>query len=564
MIVTDNDGRVELTASGSSPNFPYDFAILDKTHIEVMINGVIGVLFTDYDVTGVGNDAGGTVVTTVNPSAGIKVILTRKQPTQQLSVYTPNEDFPAKRIENDLGMLAMRLQQVLEVMQRIPTIPKSSLLKNIIFPEGIVGDLLRWKTTTELENILPTAFVPGAVTLPLSFANGGTNTNAASRNALLQALGIAQWTEGASLSAASTLAIPNPRDGNRYPVTGNTTITALDSNAGLAGTTIWLAFSGTPQLTHSASLQLFGAVNHVVVAGEMIQFTYLGSSQWRETIRLPPFTTADAGKFWRGDGTWQRAVVEYPLGSIFGLIVSNNAGDATNDIDIAAGEAIHTDIATFTNRELMTLSSAYTKQLDAAWAVGTNQGMRDTGAIADNTWHIFIIKRTDTGVTDILASLSPTAPTMPTNYTKFRRIGSIMREAGVIVGFSQEGDEFLRKATTLDVNATNPGTAAVTATFKVPTGIKVMALLNVNVINGTNNFFLYISALDQNDEVPSNTAAPLATTHGVGGGGTGAAVPHRVRTNTSAQARYRIDASGASDIVRIATRGWVDTRGRNS
>src|SRR3990167_5278425 len=91
-----------------------------------------------------------------------------------------------------------------------------------------------------------------------------------------------------------------------------------------------------------------------------------------------------------------------------------------------------------------TLTTAITKQLDAAWAVGTNQGGRmSAAAIANTTYHVPLIKRVDTGVVDVGLDVSATAPTLPTNYTKFRRIGSILREAGAIVAFSQIGDEFL-------------------------------------------------------------------------------------------------------------------------
>ena len=77
--------------------------------------------------------------------------------------------------------------------------------------------------------------------------------------------------------------------------------------------------------------------------------------------------------------------------------VSNNASDATNDIDIAVGAVRSVD-----NADDIILSAALTKQLDAVWAVGTNAGMRAPGAaIANGTYHIFIIKRPDTGVVDV-------------------------------------------------------------------------------------------------------------------------------------------------------------------
>ncbi|MBD9456007.1 hypothetical protein IB244_31560, partial [Rhizobium sp. RHZ02] len=97
-------------------------------------------------------------------------------------------------------------------------------------------------------------------------------------------------------------------------------------------------------------------------------------------------------------------------GALYGLTLSNNAGDATNDIDIAVGMAT-TDSTT--DPRTMALASALTKRLDAAWAVGTNQGGLDTGSVGDNTYHVFLIQRSDTGVVDVLFSLSATSPTMP-------------------------------------------------------------------------------------------------------------------------------------------------------
>src|SRR5690242_16143720 len=57
-----------------------------------------------------------------------------------------------------------------------------------------------------------------------------------------------------------------------------------------------------------------------------------------------------------------------PLGAISGLTYANNSGDATNDIDIAAGRC--TDA---TGAHIMVLAATLTKRLDASWVVGTNQ-----------------------------------------------------------------------------------------------------------------------------------------------------------------------------------------------
>ena len=115
-------------------------------------------------------------------------------------------------------------------------------------------------------------------------------------------------------------------------------------------------------------------------------------------------------------------------GVISGLTYANNVADATNDLDIAVGEAMDA-----TNIYWMTLASALTKQSDVAWAVGTNQGGLDTGVVGNSDYYIWLIARSDTGVVDVLFSLSSTAPTMPTGYDFKRLIGWFKRVGGTIV-----------------------------------------------------------------------------------------------------------------------------------
>ncbi|MDQ0135055.1 hypothetical protein J2T08_002976 [Neorhizobium galegae] len=114
-------------------------------------------------------------------------------------------------------------------------------------------------------------------------------------------------------------------------------------------------------------------------------------------------------------------------GYFTGLAVTTNAGNAANDLDIAVGAAA-SDASPY---YLMQLNSALTKRTDAAWAVGSNQGALDTGAIGNNTYYVHEIERLDTGVTDVLVSLSASAPTMPANYTIKRPIATFTRTAGV-------------------------------------------------------------------------------------------------------------------------------------
>jgi hypothetical protein len=247
----------------------------------------------------------------------------------------------------------------------------------------------------------------------------------------------------------------------------------------------------------------------------------------------------------------------------FGLTLSNGT-DAINDTNIAAGGAMDN-----TGTYWMTLATAMGKQLDVAWAVGGTTGTPAGGrmsaaAIANTTYHMYLIARPDTGVVDSGFDVSPTAPTLPTNYTKAVRIGSIIRESASTVAFSQFGDEFLRSAGVLDVSANNPGTNAVTRTLSVPTGIVVKAIVNWESLNAAAgvNFSGYISSLSQSDQVPSLSAAPLVN---LGGYVLAATTPEwsaeiRTRTNTSAAVRSRMYQSDASCTLYGSTVGWIDTR----
>lgn len=250
----------------------------------------------------------------------------------------------------------------------------------------------------------------------------------------------------------------------------------------------------------------------------------------------------------------------FPDNWLTGLTLSNDAGTPNTVFDIAIGAA-----ADSTNTDIIRLTSAYTKS-NGAWAVGTGNGGIDTAAVAASTWyHVHVIRRPDTGVVDVLFSLSATAPTLPTNYTQFRRIGSIKTDGGGNwIAFIQRGDSFRWGVPVNDLNAANPGVAAVTRTLTVPTGVIVEADVGHLVAAITSaTIYSLISDLAVADTAPSGTAMSVGASNpgGVASLQVGATV--RCMTNTSGQIRHRISASGASDTLIITTFGWRDTRGRD-
>lgn len=249
---------------------------------------------------------------------------------------------------------------------------------------------------------------------------------------------------------------------------------------------------------------------------------------------------------------------------ISGLTLST-AGASTT-FGIAAGMG-----ANSTNVDYISLASAYTKTT-SSWALGTAVGSLDTGTIAASTWyHVFLIKRTDTNVVDVLTSLSATAPTMPSPYTLFRRIGSMRTNASSQWGkFVQDGDVFTWDIPTTDVNATSPGTSAVTRTLTTPLGVRVQAYLSIEwgcTAIGDVPAAILLSDLSVTDTAPtaaaafSNAVGYIAGVSGLSAFNGGATA--NVWTSTSSQIRSRVQLSGATTQVVVATIGWTDPRGKN-
>src|SRR5262245_56209710 len=232
-----------------------------------------------------------------------------------------------------------------------------------------------------------------------------------------------------------------------------------------------------------------------------------------------------------------------------GLTLST-AGASTT-FSVAAGMA-----ANSTNIDYMVLAAAISKTT-AAWAVGSGNGALDTGTIAPNTWyHTHLIKRPDTGVVDVLVSLSATSPTLPSNFTiPPRRIGSMRTNASSQwIAFSQLDDEFLWNVAVLDFNVVTMTNTAVISALTVPSGIKVGALFSAEMNSGVTSR-MYFSSLDVSDQAAGGTLTMLSTFNAALQAGV-----FNVRTDTSGQIRRRSNVT--SGTITISTFGWIDARGK--
>jgi hypothetical protein len=253
----------------------------------------------------------------------------------------------------------------------------------------------------------------------------------------------------------------------------------------------------------------------------------------------------------------QPAASTIPRGLLAGCAIAPSGGAFT--YTVAAGTAASDD-----NSVLMVLPASMQKTVSSTWSVGNAGGGLDTGLTTASTWyHVFVIRRPDTGAVDVVHSLSVTSPTMPAGYTQKRRIGSILTNASQqMTGYFQNGDDFVWVAPFTDLSSAVNGSAGPRSAvaLTVPTGVKVDARFNGTALNSSVTCAVLFTSLDQNDIAVSNPNFSIA----VNSLSLFYAGQFLIRTNTSAQIGVRSSAAGATAVVGIGTIGWVDTRGRFS
>jgi hypothetical protein len=250
---------------------------------------------------------------------------------------------------------------------------------------------------------------------------------------------------------------------------------------------------------------------------------------------------------------------------IWGLTYANNAGDATNDIDVAVGGCMSDD-----GTEWIAIA-ATTKQLDVAAAAdngATPSGMLGpAAAIGNNDYALYAIKNPTTGECRVFAEKQDTAPTLPGGFTKKRQFGFIQRVAGAIATFSTYeleggGLHLLWKALTVDFNHTNVLTnARRTDPIRAPRTFSVLAQIAIITYDSVTSSSARIVCPDEADAaVVSNGSVG---TMGIMNWVAGSWVAERemwVRTSATGTIAARCEAAINVDQYTCSTSGFIWSR----
>ncbi|KYK44553.1 hypothetical protein A1D31_14245 [Bradyrhizobium liaoningense] len=156
-VASETNRSGPYTGNGVTTSFDYDFRILDAEHIRVIrAQGSIETQLTlnvDYTVSGVGDDGGGSIATTVAPSALQTITMLRDVPfTQEIDLENQGPYF-AETMEGALDLATMRDQQLSERLGRTISFPDSDPIsggmlapvatrKNKVLGFGTNGELI--------------------------------------------------------------------------------------------------------------------------------------------------------------------------------------------------------------------------------------------------------------------------------------------------------------------------------------------------------------------------------------------------------------------------------------
>ncbi len=270
----------------------------------------------------------------------------------------------------------------------------------------------------------------------------------------------------------------------------------------------------------------------------------------------------------------QVAAQALPRGYLDGFILSNNSGDALNDIDFGPGEARDS-----TNASNIEDTTGMTKRLDATWAAGTgNGGLAVALTAANTTWYaMFAIEDVDNNVdygfdTDASATnLLADAAVISAGFDhSFRRLGWMKTDGSAQwEGFIQIGDDFTWDTPPIQDRSTGLTATAATITLNgCPVSVKArIYLFQVEAQTDSGVASTVLTQIAQDDYAPATAGGALGASLQSGGGhGSAGAITFDVGgvfeiwVDSSRQIRARATATLTDSSIVVL--GWYDPRGR--
>lgn len=237
-------------------------------------------------------------------------------------------------------------------------------------------------------------------------------------------------------------------------------------------------------------------------------------------------------------------------GWINGLIAANNGTDAASDIDFGVGVA-------FCGDRIVRNTSTITKQLDANWASGNNQGGLFSGSKANSTWyHCFVMRNLTSGAVDFGFDTSVSGANKPFGW-EARLIWSVKTDSSSnIIPFAQRGDRCVWVNQFADVITEYCPAATQLYTLSTPLGLNCDAVVAVSFFT-TDTAYLYIANGDA-EPTPDYLIGRIDAQ----GGNVSPITEKNLTTNTASQIKVSANVDAADCYLVISVKSFLHSRGR--
>jgi hypothetical protein len=170
MTISNQDARTgPYSGNGATTSFAYDFKVIDEDHLVVTLKNssnveTVQTITTNYTVTGVGANGGGTVEMVVAPASGETLTISRAVPLTQEVDLANRGGVQPEVLETAYDKLTQSVQDQAELFGRIPRFPVSSSLTDIELPLTLTANAVL------TVNSAGTAFTNGPTSAQISSA----------------------------------------------------------------------------------------------------------------------------------------------------------------------------------------------------------------------------------------------------------------------------------------------------------------------------------------------------------------------------------------------------------
>lgn len=172
MTVANHDSRNQYTAIAGQTVFTYNFEVTDGANLRVYQRAAdaepddaadLLTYITDYTVTGVGAENGGTVVLVTGATVGDIVTIDSGIPAERDTTFTPNGVIKAEDLNIEFDNLVLIMQRFLTTLEELaPKYPSSAYVQARDLKLPVLGNNQIWMMDTDVNKIQAVDYAPGS------------------------------------------------------------------------------------------------------------------------------------------------------------------------------------------------------------------------------------------------------------------------------------------------------------------------------------------------------------------------------------------------------------------